>query len=492
MNDVSVQLTDLLADPALRLRPLTSHCHEGPRPIRWVASTELPDPLPFLRAGELMLTTAMLERSRSEWDDLLHRLAALPVAGLGFGTGLVHREVPGYVVERAEHAGLALFGSPVEVPFVQISRWVADRVFAERYAQVRRTADVQDALLRELLSGRGLPGLLRRLHGHLDAGAVSVTAPDGRLLARHPAAPEAPAPGTPGTPGTPITVDGVPVARLATERATARQDLLSFAASVLGLEVARQQAVLTGRRELLGQVVEDVVHRTVPDAEARRRLAAHGIDPAVPHAVVLARVPAGPARLRALPWTLGPLLDRGGDVLPTALVEDSVAVFVPEGVDADATAHTVLERLRAAGPGVRVGVGARRPGVAGLRLGWFEARQAGSTGAGVRTAAPLSLTGLLLGNLDLPLRELGDTVLAPLLRYDAEHGGELLRTLRTYLAHDARPASAAEALTLHRNSLRHRLRRIEELTGRSLDRLDDRMELWLALHAREAGGEATG
>ncbi|SCE14714.1 PucR family transcriptional regulator, partial [Streptomyces sp. DfronAA-171] len=128
----------------------------------------------------------------------------------------------------------------------------------------------------------------------------------------------------------------------------------------------------------------------------------------------------------------------------------------------------------------------------GVRLGWFEARQAGSTGAGVRTAAPLSLTGLLLGNLDLPLRELGDSVLAPLLRYDAEHGGELLRTLRTYLAHDARPAPAAEALTLHRNSLRHRLRRIEELTGRSLDRLDDRMELWLALHAREAGGEATG
>ncbi|NED81998.1 PucR family transcriptional regulator, partial [Streptomyces sp. SID11233] len=85
---MSALLTDLLADPALRLRPLTSHCHEGPRAISWVATTELPDPLPFLRAGELMLTTGMLERSPGEWDDLLHRLAALPVAGLGFGTGL--------------------------------------------------------------------------------------------------------------------------------------------------------------------------------------------------------------------------------------------------------------------------------------------------------------------------------------------------------------------------------------------------------------------
>lgn len=492
MDRVPVLLADLLADPTLRLRPLTSHCRADARPISWVATTELPDPLPFLRAGELMLTTGMLERTEEQWDDLVRRLARLPVAGLGFGTGLVHQEVPRQVVRAAEDAGLALFGSPVEVPFVQISRWVADRVFAERYAQVRRTAEVQDALLRELHSGSGLPGLLRRLSVHLDAGAVSVTAPDGRTLARHPdrGAPQ-PGHGEDGAaPGTPITVDGVPVARLETDRPSARQDLLSFAASVLGLEVARQQAVLTGRRELLGQVVEDLVHRAVPDAQARRRLSAHGIDPATAHAVVLARVPAGPERLRALPWTLGPLLDRGGDVLPTALVEDSVAVFVPEGVDPRATADTVLERLRGAGSGVRVGVGASRPGVAGLRLSWFEARHAGNTGPGVHTVAPLSLTGLLLGNLDLPLRELSDTVLAPLLRHDAEHGGELLHTLRTYLEHDARPAATAEALTLHRNSLRHRLHRVEQLTGRSLDRLDDRTELWLALRAREAGGES--
>lgn len=483
MGDVPVLLSHLLAEPALRLRPLTSHCRTGERAIGWVATTELPDPLPFLRSGELMLTTGMLERDAAAWGRLVDRLAALPVAGLGFGTGLVHTEVPEPLVAHAERAGLALFGSPVEVPFVQLSRWVADRLFAERYEAVRTTAAVQDELLHELLSGRGLPGLLRRLHRHLDAGAVSVTEAAGRLLARHPAGRSE----ADGTTGTPITAEGVPVARLHTERPTGRQDLLSFAASVLGLEVARQQAVLTGRRELLGQLVEDLVHRTVADADARRRLAAHGVDARAAHSVVVARVAGDAGRLRSLPWTLGPLLDPAGDTLPTALVEDTVAVLVPEGADPHRTAHTVAERLHGVDAGARVGVGGARSGVAGLRLSWFEARQATAGGPGVRTAQPLSMSGLLLGNLDLPLRELGDAVLAPLLRHDAEHGSALLTTLRVYLAHDGHPAPAAEALNLHRNSLRHRLRQIERLTDRSLDRLTDRMELWLALGARETG-----
>jgi purine catabolism regulator len=44
---------------------------------------------------------------------------------------------------------------------------------------------------------------------------------------------------------------------------------------------------------------------------------------------------------------------------------------------------------------------------------------------------------------------------------------------------------AADALGVHRHTLRHRVRRIERLTGRDLTRARDRVELWLALKARE-------
>ncbi len=491
---VSVSLADLLAEPTLRLRALSSHCHDADRRIDWVSTTELPDPLPFLRGGELVMTTGMLERDGAGWARLVERLAELPVAALCFGTGLVHQEVPPAVVETAERAGLALVGSPVEVPFVQISRRVADRIFAERYDAVRSAAALQDQLVRELLSGHGLRGMLRRLHRELGAGPVAVVEPGGRVLARHPAPSRRPdtrpaADGrTPESAGTsvPVLVDGVPVAELRTGRPTPRHDILSFATSILGLEVARHQAVLTGRRELLGQVLEDVLHRTVPDGDARRRLASYGLTADGPHTVVVARVGGDPARLRSLPWTLGPLLERAHDRLPTALVDDAVMVVVPDAVDAGAAAATVAAHLSVVDPRVRVGVGEPRRGVTGLRLGYFEARQAARSGPGVHRAAPLSIAGLLMGNLDLPLRELGHAVLAPLLHHDEAHRAALVPTLRSYLSHDCSPAATARALTLHRNSLRYRLRLIEQLTARDLTRLADRMELWLALTALDA------
>ena len=44
----------------------------------------------------------------------------------------------------------------------------------------------------------------------------------------------------------------------------------------------------------------------------------------------------------------------------------------------------------------------------------------------------------------------------------------LLGTLRSWFAHGASASAAAAQLFVHRNTVRYRLRRIEELTGRSL------------------------
>ncbi|MFD7945372.1 helix-turn-helix domain-containing protein, partial [Streptomyces sp. NPDC059744] len=47
----------------------------------------------------------------------------------------------------------------------------------------------------------------------------------------------------------------------------------------------------------------------------------------------------------------------------------------------------------------------------------------------------------------------------------------------------ARGPAAAPDLGVHRHTLRYRMRRVEEILGRSLDDPDVRMELWLALKA---------
>jgi len=83
------------------------------------------------------------------------------------------------------------------------------------------------------------------------------------------------------------------------------------------------------------------------------------------------------------------------------------------------------------------------------------------------------------------LRAFADALLAPLDAYDAEHGGELLASLQAFLQHNARWETAASQLYVHRHTLRYRMRKVEELTGRDLTNSFDRMEFWLALRARD-------
>ena len=69
--------------------------------VRWVHSTELLDPTPWLKGGELLLTTGVqLDRPKVQ-RELIDRLADHDIAGLGFGTGFAHKRVPAALLTAA-------------------------------------------------------------------------------------------------------------------------------------------------------------------------------------------------------------------------------------------------------------------------------------------------------------------------------------------------------------------------------------------------------
>ena len=74
---------------------------------------------------------------------------------------------------------------------------------------------------------------------------------------------------------------------------------------------------------------------------------------------------------------------------------------------------------------------------------------------------------------------------SPIERTEGDYGDELLRSLEAFIEHNGNWERAARELYCHRHTLRYRIRKIEELTGRDLSRATDRIELWLALRARE-------
>jgi hypothetical protein len=156
-----------------------------------------------------------------------------------------------------------------------------------------------------------------------------------------------------------------------------------------------------------------------------------------------------------------------------------------------------------AAPGSGEAAGAGTSSVAALSRAVAEARQAQQLaallGGGVRLvdSASIGSCELLLAMVpEEARRAFRAALLAPLEGYDRDHGTELVRTLEVFLACSGSWNKAADEMFVHVNSLRYRIRRISELTGRDPRSLADQAALLLALRipgsAQDEGAGACG
>jgi DNA-binding PucR family transcriptional regulator len=101
--------------------------------------------------------------------------------------------------------------------------------------------------------------------------------------------------------------------------------------------------------------------------------------------------------------------------------------------------------------------------------------------AGVMTYDELGPYKYLLRiSLEGDVRDSSRDAVARLAEYDAERSTSLLLTLEEFLGHRGSISATADALYVHPNTLRQRLRRIVELTGLDL-RKDDWLMVEIAL-----------
>ena len=116
-----------------------------------------------------------------------------------------------------------------------------------------------------------------------------------------------------------------------------------------------------------------------------------------------------------------------------------------------------------------------------------------ATRAATARGPPLLATYRDLGSFQLllslqdddALRLFCDSILSPIEEGEGAYGGELMRSLESFIECNGQWEKAARQLYCHRHTLRYRIRRVEELTGRSLDSARDRIDFWLALRGRE-------
>ncbi|MFF9019010.1 PucR family transcriptional regulator [Streptomyces eurythermus] len=298
-----------------------------------------------------------------------------------------------------------------------------------------------------------------------------------------------------------------------------RLDLLQGVTQLIAVERDRRDAARTVRRRLAQEVLELVQTGAAPaEIAARLRVAAPVLLPglgAAPHwQVVVARVEweggrqvdGGQVAQSLLEEVLVDPLATGpepSDRIAVAHTGDEAVALVPlpsvtaehDGSEAGLLADSLLQAVReplSAGLDddgrLTLGVSAAVHSAEGLRGALEEARHARRVAA-ARTGRVCAAGHQELASHVLLLPFVPDDVrraftarlLDPLKDYDRRHRAELIPTLEAFLDCDGSWTRCATRLHLHVNTLRYRVGRIEQLTGRDLSRLEDKLDFFLAL-----------
>jgi PucR family transcriptional regulator, purine catabolism regulatory protein len=516
-------LRALLDDPALELRLLVA----GPdgaldAGVVWVHNTELADPSRYVRERELVLTNG-LWLGAADPAGFVAGVRRAGAAGIVFGLRAERTSTPADLVEACRAAELPLLEISVDVPFTAITRAAAASYAAERQEALVGLVRRGNALAAAISHGAGASGVLavlRRDHdlplavvdrmgrvlgaagAELDAEQASVAA---QALARRPRPLEVDLGAAGRATIYPVgAVGDVDAALLCvrpvTELHRAEREALEQAARFLSLEVARQQTVQAIEQRFASELLDMVLSGGHRAAEVPGRLRAFGVDPDAPLAVCAVAFRAGDPHTPTLPGMVEAIADFFlAESLPAVVAggsQDVVAVLAwrrpPSEVTPLVTRLVATLAPRFPGHEPVVGIGGTAAGAAELRRPLAQAREAVRVlrarrgGADVVTFAELGGYRLLLG-LQEPeqLHRFAESVLGPLREHDRRRAGELETTLRAFLDHDGHWAATAEALYVHVNTLRNRLARITELTGRDVGRTADRVDLFLAVEAEQ-------
>jgi PucR family transcriptional regulator, purine catabolism regulatory protein len=524
LENMAITIRKLLAMPDLRLSVVAG---EGglDRAIRWVHTSELSDPTPWLSGGEFLLTTGMgLQGAPATQRSYLKRLVEADLAGLGFGVGFGYDEIPEPVIKAADAAGFPLLAVPYAVPFIAIAEAVSSQLAEERIREVQASIEIHEALAALVAEGAGpadvldevvgLAGgwaLLFDLRGNALASASALSAapldpkrvwanlPRGLIERRGPLTSSEVGPG-----GTLVAMavtagkrhEGVFV--FGTDHRLDVRDrfVVRHAVTVLGLLLASRRAVVEAERRVAGDILSEAFAGRLGGADLRRRLELVGFPATSPlTAIVVEAAGSGDGRaLEDLAWSLDGALGSRMRAVRTSVTGGRVAALVAHE-DPEELAASIMTELAAAAPDIGlpakklrmgIGEGTSHERVRHSYLSAVLALRAAPAERRIASPKDLGSYGLLLGAQPRPVLEgFVRSVLGPLIDRDKMKSSELVESVRAFIEAGGRWEPGAEDLGVHRHTLRYRVRQAEELLGRDLGTADDRLELWLALKAAD-------
>lgn len=486
-------LAELMARKGLGLRVIVGDDLDVP--VRWVATSEHADPTEYLDGGELLLTTGMHLPHGADLDAYVDRLVGAGVVALGFGLGPVHEVVPEPLVAACRERSLTLLEIDRPTPFISVSKAVSDLLSEMEYAGLMRTAKVRQNLTRAALRG-GAEQVVDRLAREAEGWVILLT-PGGAVRRASPRrarervvelAEDVERVRSAGLRGSAsLTRDDerieiLPIGARGRTRGililgapksydAGQPKWATLAAEVLTLELERELDRRLSERTR-NDVALDMLERRDLTTDRLSTLLGPPFDADTLVAVVI-DIPK-----RSL-GTVREALEGSASGTFVAQFGERLALFT------DAADFSGITLTKALPKDVEHAIGVSAP--------VEPSRAHEAVHQADRAATAAALTGVELVHVGESIRPsfatmlasddarmVGRTLLAPLEQADGAVAGELVQTLIAWLGHNGHAESAADALAIHRHTLRHRLRRIETILDHSLDDATLRSELWMA------------
>jgi PucR-like helix-turn-helix protein/purine catabolism regulatory family protein/diguanylate cyclase with GGDEF domain len=510
-------LRDLLAIPELHLKLL----HEPPggldRVLRRVCASDLLHPMRYVSPDDLVVSGLVWRRSPEDSEIFVAELVGAGAAALAAGDALLG-SIPDDLVESCQRHELPLVEVPTEVSFADVIEYLVSAVSAERGAQLSASLGRQRQLLADAAAGRSLAEIAARVSRDIGYECRVLT-PTGRHVVPGPAALDpddrdrltktfltasrfpvvAAAPGK--APRSLFTVGTGLDSRLTSWMVAVDGDVADWPpdaveavtefASVAALDRFRSAEAARGIRHIAEEAI-GLAESGGSQLEIGARLRQAELNPHEPVIVVVADFAARPDMLETMRTILDDIAALFGPPV-AATGRDGRAVALLPG-----TSEDVPRAVRAALARLAPGVG-RTPIAAGISASSAPGALAGALeearylrrlaelrGGPVSVVSGEEVTSYVLLLATVPdevRRTFAARVLGPVLAYDERTGAGLRETLEAFLACSGSWSRASEVLHLHINTVRYRIERIEQLTGRNLADLEDRVDVFLALRS---------
>lgn len=470
---------------------------------------EVPDVLPWVKPGELLLTTGYPLRDNPEsLTELVINLDRRGLAALAIKLGRYIDTLPAAMIKAADERDFPVILLPDDVGFDDILNQVLTGILNRKSAALARAEAIHHALVGIVLAGGGLEEVAQETAALLEA-SVLVEDAEGRVLTRVGPWGES---GEGSFLGVPIVAGGAALGRLNAFRSdgdlqSEAVSVLERAATVAALAITRGQAVTAVESRYQSDLVRDLVEGRQLDPN-RVLTQAKGFhwDLGRPLVVCVIEydepVPLdadlGQSYADRLAATWSRVIKRQDRSCAVVSFSGYAVALVGEQVDKELmTAMAGYARSELPGPPRSMSVGMSRPArdVSELPTAYLQARRA--VAVGHRAGGPGSISHFndlgvyrllsLIPDSD-ELHSYVAEVLGPLAGDESADSADLRETLLVLLETNLNVAQSARRLHFHYNTLRYRIGKLERLVGPFSDDPALRLNLLLALQVLKMRG----